>query len=778
MVMIGWVRLYMSGNPELFAGNKTANALANANNLFPPGVGTNTFQIILDTRGGAGGTNWVAAGCINGIGVNGTFTYTPALYAQVTNLTTVGISQNGTATLPSAIQYQSFVLETTLKPFIVQQPAASSIASGNSSWTNSATVLADTNGGPLSYQWYANNLPLTNGINNVSGANTNRLIINPISPLNQFTNYYAVVTNNFGSATSSLASVVILTNPVVTAPLTPSNSVTLFSGSAGNVGSSPTFSVSAGGAPSLDYRWYTNGVAVGGAVTINAGSSSISFTNLQATGPTTFACVVSNSFGQVTNTWYATYIATPTAAYPQAILGDLPFDFWRLNESDDGLGNKGALCHDYQSGNNGVYTNMVLGQTGYNPSEPTETSAKFGTFSAQFSYAGRIRGADFATPAGSNAEFTVEAWAEGFADNAGSPVVTEGTFNMNEEFSLGSSTNPTTLYQFYVRAANNTVYKAVSSIPVNDFAWHHLVGVCDQTNGILTLYVDGQVAATTNIPAGAGIIEASAPLTIGAGIAAGQTDYGTSSALEFDGFIDDVATYKYALSPGQVVNQYASVPGNFVAVSFVTPPPLATFPYLANQTLTIPVTAVGSASLGYYWTNVTAGGVVASGQTDVPGNLNATLTIPNASTSLSGDQLELVVTNATSSTNVFVTLFCPAAPVTLDYSNAILYSNFFNGGTWSIAGRPLTAANVLVGGTNSVWADILGTNDTGGGLTGAGVPATLQQDSWVVPFTPHPGYVYTINASVTFSGNSGSWTGPGFAQNVLTNASNASQRTA
>ena len=54
-------------------------------------------------------------------------------------------------------------------------------------------------------------------------------------------------------------------------------------------------------------------------------------------------------------------------------------------------------------------------------------------------------------------------------------------------------------------------------------------------------------------------------------------------------------------------------------------------------------------------------------------------------------------------------------------------------------------------------------------MLASGIPATLQQDSWVVPFTPHPGYIYTINAAVTFYGNPGNWTGPGFAQNVLTN---------
>jgi hypothetical protein len=768
--------LYTTGNPEFFAGNKTANALYNANGGFPAGVGTNTFQIILDTRGvmGPTPTNWVAAGCINGVGVNGIVAYTAALQTQVRTITSVGFSQNGAASLPTAIQYQSFVLETTLKPFIVIQPTATKTLGGGSSYTNSVLVMADTNGGTLSYQWYANGAPLVNGVANVSGANTNILTINPISTANQFTNYYVIVTNNYGSSTSSFANLIVLTNPVVTVPAASSNSVTLFGGSVGNVGSGPTFSVSAVGAPPLDYRWYTNGVQVGGATTLNANSSSVSFTNLQTTGPTTFACIVSNSFGQVTNTWYATYIATPTAAYPQAVLSDRPFDFWRLNESDDAAGNKGALCHDYQSGNNGVYTNMVLGQTGYNVlGEPTETSAKFGTFSAQYSYAGRIQGADFATASGLNANFTVEAWAEGFADNAGSPVVTEGTFNLNEEFALGSSTNGTTLYQFYVRAANGTVFKAVSSIPVNDFAWHHLVGVCDQANSNLTLYVDGHVAAKTSIPAGSGIIQASAPLTIAAGITSGQADYGTSSALEFDGYIADVATYKNALSAGQVINHYTSVPGNFVSLYFTSPlPPAspATLAYLENGTLTIPVTVAGSGPIGYYWTNVTTGGAaISSGQTGVSGSLDVTLTIQNAPRSLDGNQLELVVTNTGSSTNLFVTLFCPPPPITLDYSSPILYSNLFNGGTWPINGMALTAANSLVGGTNTTWVDALGTNGAGG-ILASGVDASPALDSWELPFTPHAGYVYTIAASLTFSGNPANWVGLGFAQTIPTNA--------
>ena len=127
------------------------------------------------------------------------------------------------------------------------------------------------------------------------------------------------------------------------------------------------------------------------------------------------------------------------------------------------------------------------------------------------------------------------------------------------------------------------------------------------------------------------------------------------------------------------------------------------------------------------------------------------------------------LTNAISSTNVFVTLFSPPPPVTLNYSSPILYTNEFYGGTWTIDGMPLTAANTLVGGTNTTWWDVLGTNNTGV-LMANGFDTAVSGDSWLLPFTPEAGYVYTLTASVTFSANPGSWVGVGFAQTIPTNS--------
>jgi uncharacterized membrane protein YdcZ (DUF606 family) len=75
----------------------------------------------------------------------------------------------------------------------------------------------------------------------------------------------------------------------------------------------------------------------------------------------------------------------------------------------------------------------------------------------------------------------------------------------------------------------------------------------------------------------------------------------------------------------------------------------------------------------------------------------------------------------------------------------------------------------LVGGTNTTWVNALGTNDTGS-IQASGVDATTALDSWELPFTPRAGYVYTLTASLTFSGNPGNWVGLGFAQRIPTNA--------
>jgi hypothetical protein len=57
-------------------------------------------------------------------------------------------------------------------------------------------------------------------------------------------------------------------------------------------------------------------------------------------------------------------------------------------------------------------------------------------------------------------------------------------------------------------------------------------------------------------------------------------------------------------------------------------------------------------------------------------------------------------------------------------------------------------------------------------MQASGTPTSTQQDSWVLPFTPEPGYIYTLSGSVTFNGFPGNWVALGFFQS-LTNPADA-----
>jgi hypothetical protein len=735
-----------SGNVQYFAGAGGGTPILSQNSFFTAGVGTHSAEVLLDTTS----NKWIIAGFVDGVqaGTNHPYSPNPTIGA-------VGITQNVfTSGGQADIHWNSFTLSAA--QLVIDREPVSAAVSAGAAYTN---VVQAAGAPPFFYQWYTNGTPVLNATNS-------SYIVNPVTPGNNGINYSAVVTNSaFGAVTSTVATLTVFTNPVITTelPISYTNPISLFGGTNSNgtnyLGSTPTFSVSATGGVPLGYQWYTNGVAWSGQT-----NASVTFTNAQLNSPTNFTVIVTNAYGSITDAVSVAYLPAPTAPYPQAVLALQPAAFWRLNEQpDNSIGDDGTIANDYESGNNGIYTNVVLAQQGYNLAEPGETSVFFGNGGIFNSYAGSIQGLDFATPAGSNGEFSVGACANGEAADAGAPIISQGIYGTSDAFGLGADTNTTErTYWFYVRSASGTVYKADSSVFADDGVWHNLIGVCDGINSNLSLYIDGSLAATAWIPTNAGVYEASAPMAIGAG-----TSTPGSYNVQFFGNIDDVTAFKSPLSPQEV----AGIFGGPISAALVSPLPPTYVAYMTGGTLTIPAAAFGAPPTGYYWTNLTTGGVIASGITNVLRPLNASLIISNAPASLSGDQLELFITNSLGSTNWTVTLFTPPPPVTLGYTNGILYSNIFNGGLWSIGGMPLTAANSLLGGTNAFWTDALGTNDPGI-MMASGISTTPSGDSWILPFTPEPGYIYTVTASVTFSGNpgSGDWVGAGFAQRVPTNA--------
>ncbi|HEX5218115.1 MAG TPA: LamG-like jellyroll fold domain-containing protein [Verrucomicrobiae bacterium] len=154
-------------------------------------------------------------------------------------------------------------------------------------------VLNSAGGGSplLTYQWYFNNVALTDNAR-VSGA-TNHTLIIANSQLVDVGDYFVVLTNPYGSATSTVAAVELGIPPTVV--LQPTNQVAVAGGVA-------QFTAQAIGDAPLAYRWYQNTTALSddtrhfGATTTN-----LVITNLVGGDAGNYTLVVTNPFGSATS---------------------------------------------------------------------------------------------------------------------------------------------------------------------------------------------------------------------------------------------------------------------------------------------------------------------------------------------------------------------------------------------------------------------------------------------------------------------------------------------
>lgn len=328
-----------------------------------------------------------------------------------------------------------------------------------------------------------------------------------------------------------------------------------------------TLSVVASGMPPLSYNWYFNGTNLPLAT-----NPSLILTDVQPANAGAYDAVIRNSYGSVTSSFailtvLSTPVPAPVASYPQAVLALKPVGYWRLNEKpDNGSGNQGVVCHDYLGVNNGVYSNVMLAQAGYNPvADPSGTAATFGTLVSSNSMASQIGGIDFRVNDGGGAEFTVSAWVKCAPQSTGGAIIAKGYGNGGEQFVLDFGAGGTSHdFRFFVRKADGAAVNANSTVQP-DGNWHQVVGVCDQTNGALHLYVDGVDRANAGIKASAGLALANAG-TAGLGdtnVSIGaRTSSSTATAYDLQtvGTIDEVAVYNYALSSNQIQSLFAAAP--------------------------------------------------------------------------------------------------------------------------------------------------------------------------------------------------------------------------
>jgi endonuclease/exonuclease/phosphatase family metal-dependent hydrolase len=162
---------------------------------------------------------------------------------------------------------------STSAPAITLQPQSQTIAPGS----NVTFSVAATGEAPLSYQWRFNG-------NSITGASDSSYSITNV----QFTdtgNYFVVITNGFGSVTSSVATLTVGVAPTISSQPQSQNT---------NVGATVVFSASASGNPAPNFQWRLNGNPISGAT-----GSSYMRTNVQPADTGDYSVLVTNVAGSV-----------------------------------------------------------------------------------------------------------------------------------------------------------------------------------------------------------------------------------------------------------------------------------------------------------------------------------------------------------------------------------------------------------------------------------------------------------------------------------------------
>ena len=537
-----------------------------------------------------------------------------------------------TNTILSSSQVAALYASSGVAPNIVVQPATARSVNGGPGTYLYFGVVPTAAASPQ-FQWYFNSAPsysgatpLLNG-SKYSFATTSQVTVTNLGG-GDSGYYFVVITNNFGSVTSSLASLLVYTNPVFVSqlPATYTNSsgtnfMNVFTGA------NPGFSASAVGEQPIFYQWFLNGVPV------QAASTNGACTLSDVQGNFIAYCVATNSSGATTSSvWSASVLAAPTAPYPQAVLANHPVGYWRLNEPDNGQGNgnAGVIANDYVSGNNGIYTNALLGQSGYDQgTDPSETSVEFGALTLNSSYANAIQGVDFAAPTGTTTNFTVECWADAYQQTTtGAAILSKGVYSLNDSFVFDFDSLSPRHFRFYIRNAAGGVENCTTTV-VPDGNWHHLVGVCDETDGVLKFYIDGQLVSSITIASTSGEYEPNYPMSIGAVQNASET---AAYTLQYVGFVNDVAVYNYALSAAQIGTQFAASG----TMPVITQEPVASTNADQYGNIVIPAVVVGTAPMSIQWYDAGTGQPIA-------GQTNATLVLKNISAS---DNYYFIANNA------------------------------------------------------------------------------------------------------------------------------------
>jgi len=267
----------------------------------------------------------------------------------------------------SAGQIQGLYNAALVPPYIVTQPSNAIFSAGS---TGSLSVNAG--GTPtLTYQWYKGTSPLSNG-GDISGATTATVTISPVQ-VSDAGNYKVVVSNPYGSATSVVAGVSVVSGPVINPDLPATNHV--------YVGTTATLSVGLGGTGPFTNAWYFNGQKVvnGGRIS-GAQTPTLTIANAQPSDSGAYQFWSTNGIG-VSHSSVGQLVADNVLGFNGNGLG------WTLN-TDPGSSTSPAFV-----GENKVQM-TTQGRGGQSTSLFFNTPLDYSGFKAFFNYQCVVDGAD------------------------------------------------------------------------------------------------------------------------------------------------------------------------------------------------------------------------------------------------------------------------------------------------------------------------------------------------------------------------------------------------
>lgn len=174
-----------------------------------------------------------------------------------------------------------------LTPGIVTQPATTGVPPGDTAYLGVGTF-----GSGLTFQWFKNGSPLSDG-GNVSGATSAILTLSNVTTTDD-ANYTVEVTGGSTTLTSAVAHVYVLGAPVVHAPPT---ATTIYAGQ------NTSLSAQVYALPPASYVWKRDGVTVndGGRIS-GASTATLTFTGALASDTGSYTLTVTNAQGNATTT--------------------------------------------------------------------------------------------------------------------------------------------------------------------------------------------------------------------------------------------------------------------------------------------------------------------------------------------------------------------------------------------------------------------------------------------------------------------------------------------